>query len=166
MASNARGGRTVVVPESFFEALGIRLVKDFGPNAAESILYEIGRDAGKAYARSAEHGLGREIGTEDGVRTLLQRFGEFGWAQLRFLSLDKASKFAVVEWREGVGVPKGGSPVPVCHLGRGLLAGAAEVAFGAPCDAIETKCEAMGADHCEIVVGIPERMTSVAEGAE
>ena len=166
MASNARGGRTVVVPESFFEALGIRLVKDFGPNAAESILYEIGRDAGKAYARSAEHGLGREFGTEDGVRTLLQRFGEFGWAQLRFLSLDTPSKFAVVEWREGVGVPKGGSPVPVCHLGRGLLSGAAEVAFGAPCDAIETKCQAMGADHCEIVVGVPERVTRIAEGAE
>ena len=166
MASNARGGRTVVVPESFFEALGIRLVKDFGPNAAESILYEIGRDAGKAYARSAEHGLGREFGTEDRVRTLLRRFGEFGWAQLRFLSLDAPSKFAVVEWREGVGVPRGGSPVPVCHLGRGLLSGAAEVAFGAPCDAIETKCQAMGADHCEIVVGVPDRVSRIAEGAE
>ena len=166
MPSNTRGDRTVVVPESFFEALGIRLVKDFGPNAAESILYEIGRDAGKAYATSAKHGLGREIGTEDGVRTLLQRFGEFGWAQIRFLSLDAPSKFAVVEWREGVGVPKSGSPVPVCHLGRGLLSGAAEVAFGASCDAIETKCQGMGADHCEIVVGVPEWVTRIAEGAE
>lgn len=166
MASGDRQGRTVVVPESFFEALGTRLVKDFGPNAGESLLYEIGQEAGKAYARDAERRLGRGIGTAAGVRRLVERFGAFGWAHIRFLSLDVPNKFAVVEWRDAVGVPKGGSPVPVCHLGRGLLSGAAEVAFGVQCDAIETKCQAMGADHCEIAVGLPERMTAIAEGAE
>ena len=166
MGSKVGDGRTVVVPESFFEGLGIRLLKVFGPNGAQSLLYEIGQEAGRAYARDARQGRGLRIGTDGGIRSLVGKFQRFGWARIRFLSLDVPNKFAVVEWRDGVGVPKAGSSVPVCHLGRGLLAGAAEIAFGAPCDAIETKCEAMGADHCEIVVGIPERMTSVAEGAE
>lgn len=166
MPSKGDSGRTVVVPESFFEALGIRLMKDFGPNAAENILYEIGRDAGRTYARKAERDLGHAIRTDDEIQSLLKRFGGYGWAQIRFRALDVPAKFAVVEWRDGVGVPKSGSPMPVCHLGRGLLSGAAEVAFGSTCDAIETSCQAMGAEHCEIVVGIPERVASVAEGVE
>jgi predicted hydrocarbon binding protein len=161
-----RNGRTVLVPDSFFEALGVRLLKYFGPNAAESLLYEIGRDAGKTYARRMRQALGDRLGTQDGMQLLLERFAGYGWARLRFRTLDVPSKFAFVEWRDGIGVPKGGSPVPVCHLGRGLLSGAAEVVFDAPCDAIEVKCQAMGADACEIVVGMPERMASIAESAE
>lgn len=160
-----RGPRTVVVPESFFEVLGIRLVKDFGPNAAENLLYEIGRDAGRTFVRIAERSGGRIEG-ESGIRNLLRRFADFGWADIEFRTLDVAGKFAVVEWKDGVGVPKGGSEFRVCHLGRGLLSGAAEIAFGSPCDAIETKCQAMGGDHCEIVVGVPERVALVAEELE
>lgn len=167
MPSKGDSGRTVVVPESFFEALGIRLMKDFGPNAAENLLYEIGKDAGRTYARKAEQDLGHRIGTEEEIQSLLKRFSGYGWAaQIRFRALDVPAKFAIVEWRDGVGVPKGGSPMPVCHLGRGLLSGAAEVAFGSPCDSIETSCQAMGRDHCEIVVGVPERVALVAEQIE
>lgn len=166
MPSKGDRGRTVVVPESFFEALGVRLMKDFGPNAAENILYEIGRDAGSTYAQQAERELGHPIRSEQEIQGLLKRFGGYGWAHIRFRTLDVPAKFAVVEWRDGVGVPKGGSATPVCHLGRGLLSGAAEVAFASPCDAIETSCQAMGADHCEIVVGIPDRVSSVAEARE
>lgn len=158
--------RTVVVPESFFEALGIRLVKDFGPNAAENLLYEIGRDAGRSFVRMAVRDRGHRAESEDSIRSHLQRFGDFGWAEIGFQTLDVPGKFAVVEWKNGVAVPRGGSAIRVCHLGRGLLSGAAEVAFGAPCDAIETKCQAMGADHCEIVVGVPERVAPVAEALE
>lgn len=166
MVVKEASGRTVAVPESFFEALGIRLMKDFGLNAAENILYEIGRDAGRTYARKEEQSLGHRITSQAEIQNLLQRFGGYGWAHIRFRSLDVPGKFAVVEWRDGVAVPKAGSPVPVCHLGRGLLSGAAEVAFGSACDAIETSCQAMGNDHCEIVVGIPERVSQVAEQIE
>lgn len=166
MAVKEDGTRTVVVPESFFEALGIRLVKDFGPNAAENILYEIGRDAGRTFARIAERSSGRRVEGEEAIRDLLRRFSDFGWADIEFQALDVPGKFAVVEWKNGVGVPKGGSAFRVCHLGRGLLSGAAEVAFHSPCDAIETKCQAMGGDHCEIVVGVPERVALVAEELE
>lgn len=166
MVAKEASGRTVVVPESFFEALGIRLMKDFGPNAAENLLYEIGRDAGRTYAKRAEQDLGHRFRSDAEIESLLRRFSGYGWAHIQFRSLDVPAKFAVVEWRDGVAVPKGGSPVPVCHLGRGLLSGAAEVAFGSTCDAIETTCQAMGSDHCEIVVGIPERVSQVAEQIE
>lgn len=164
MARDPGSPRTVVVPESFFQALGIRLLKDFGPNAAENLLYEIGRDAGRTFARIVESRYGHRMQDEAQIRSLLRTFGEdYGWAEITFKTLDVQARFAVVEWKNGVGVPKEGSRVPVCHLGRGLLSGAAEIAFGARCDAIETKCQATGQDHCEIVVGIPERVSAVAE---
>lgn len=164
VAPDRRSPRTVVVPESFFQALGVRLLKDFGPNAAENLLYEIGRDAGRTFVGILESRSGQRMRDEPQIRSLLQMFEEeFGWAKITFKTLDVPGKFAVIEWKNGVGVPKEGSRVPICHLGRGLLSGAAEIAFGARCDAIETKCQAMGQDHCEIVVGIPERVSSVAE---
>jgi predicted hydrocarbon binding protein len=166
VTSRESSGRTVVVPELFFEALGVRLMKDFGPNAAENLLYEIGRDAGRTFAEKEERDLGHPFRSDREIESLLQRFSGYGWAHIRFRSLDVPGKFAIVEWRDGVAVPRGGSPVPVCHLGRGLLSGAAEVAFGSACDAIETACQAMGRDHCEIVVGIPERVSEVAEQIE
>lgn len=154
------------MPESFFTALGIRLTKDFGPSAAENLLYEIGRDAGRNFVKMAERNVGRRMESEEEIRSLLGRFADFGWARIGFRTLDVPGKYAVVEWKDGVGVPKGGSEVRVCHLGRGLLSGAAEVAFGSPCDAIETACQAMGGDHCEIVVGVPDRVALVAEQLE
>jgi predicted hydrocarbon binding protein len=166
VALTENGTRTVVVPESFFEALGVRLVKDFGPNAAENILYEIGRDAGRTFVRIAERDSGRRIESEAGIRALLRRFADFGWADIEFQELDVPGKYAVIEWKNGVGVPRGGSGFPVCHLGRGLLSGAAEVVFRSPCDAIETTCQAMRGDHCEIVVGVPDRVALVAEQLE
>ena len=163
MAGNEGTDRTVVVPEAFIYALGTRLLRDFGPNAAERILYDIGRDAGRAFARMTERYLGPIRERED-VEAMIRTFDtEYHWADIRLREFDFAGKSAVVEWRNGVGVPRGGSPEPVCHLGRGLLSGAAEIVFGAKCDAIETKCQAMGAESCEIVVGVPERMAEVAE---
>jgi predicted hydrocarbon binding protein len=167
MPREGNGPRTVVVPEWFFGVLGGRLFRDFGPNAAEHVLYEIGRDAGRAFARGEEHALGRTIHGEEAIRALVRKFGsEYGWADIALRELVVPEKFAVVEWRDGVGVPRGGFPAPVCHVGRGLLSGAAEICFGAPCDALETKCQAMGHDRCEVIVGMPDRIAQISEQLE
>ena len=156
--------RTVVVPETFFTALGARLVKDFGPNGAASVLYDTGRRAGRDFVLMAEKYLGESIRHEEEIRALILMFGrEYRWADLTVKELDVPGKYAVIDWRNGVGVPSGGSRRPVCHIGRGLLSGAAEVFFDQPCDAIETQCQAMGADHCELIVGASDRVAKVAE---
>lgn len=155
---------TAVVPASFFSALGARLVKNLGPNAAELMLYDIGREVGRSFVQIAEGYLDVKMRTEADVRTLIAYFDtEFRWARIALESVDMTGKFAVVEWRDGIGVPKGGSKAPVCHLGRGLLSGAAEIVFQTNCDALETQCQAMGADHCRIVVGNRDRIAEVAE---
>lgn len=160
----SRADPTVVVPASFFSALGVRLTKNFGRNAAEAMLYDIGQEVGRSFVKTAQAYLGAEMRTEEDVRTLLGYFDrEFRWAKISLESVDVPGKAAVVAWREGVGVPRGGSKLPVCHLGRGLLSGAAEIVFQTRCDAIETQCEAMGADHCRIVVGDPDRIAEIAE---
>ncbi|HYS71262.1 MAG TPA: V4R domain-containing protein [Thermoplasmata archaeon] len=159
--------RTVVVPEDFFAALGARLLRDFGPAGAEDVLYELGRDAGRSFVRMTERYFGGPMRSADDFRRVIAMFGrEYRWADVDVRTLDLPGKFMLVEWRNGIGVPKGGSPRPVCHLGRGLLSGAAEVAFEEPCDAIETQCQAMGADHCEIVVAVPAKLSGLAEGAD
>ncbi len=157
--------RTVVVPAAFISTLGERLLRTFGPNAAEDILYDIGRVAGRDFTRVAEGQFGRPLRTAEDFDALLQMVGrDYRWAEITLREIDVPGKSAVLEWRDGVGVPHGGSPRPVCHLGRGLLAGAAEVLFGTTCDAIETQCQGMGAAHCEIVVGTPNHAGTVSEG--
>lgn len=159
MARREGEERTVVVPGSFFSAIAVRLIKDFGPNAAEALLYDMGRDVGRAFARMAETYMGGKIREEADIRALVAMFDrEYRWAELGIEALDVPEKYVVVTWKNGVGVPKGGSRQPVCHLGRGLLSGAAEVVFGVPCDAIETQCQATGKEHCRIVVGEPNRI--------
>lgn len=161
-----RGDRTVVVPEAFFVALGARLRKDLGRNPTENILYELGRDAGRAFVRMAQEYLGGPVRTAEEFERVVMMFGkDYRWADVEIRTLDVPGKYMAVEWRNGVGVPKSGSQRPWCHLGRGLFSGAAEVFLGEPCDAIETQCEAMGADHCEIFVGVPSRIAEIAEGA-
>ncbi|HEV8594631.1 MAG TPA: hypothetical protein VGR51_03785, partial [Thermoplasmata archaeon] len=100
---------TVVVPASFFSSLGLRLVKNLGPNAAELMLYDIGREVGRSFVAHSEGYLNRTLRSEADVRTLLGFFGkEFRWAKISLESIDMAAKFVVVEWRDGVGVPRGG----------------------------------------------------------
>ena len=155
--------RTVVVPDVFFTALTSRLRRDIGRSAAHNLLYDIGRDAGRAFMEMAKQVLGR-LEDEEDTRKVIRMFGtEYGWADIDLTTFDLNGKCAVVRWKNGVGVPHGGSKEPVCHLGRGLLSGAAEVLFGVACDAVETKCEAMGADTCEFVVGGADRVAEIAE---
>lgn len=164
MARKPEATRTAVVPESFFVALGARLLRDFGASASENILYEIGREAGRSFIKIEERSLGRPLRDAPQIRAVLRKFGkEYRWADISLKELDVASKFAIVKWKNAVGVPKGGSSVPMCHVGRGLLSGAADVIFREMCDAIETKCQAMGQEHCEIVVGLPDRVAAIAE---
>src|SRR5436309_1422151 len=119
----ARGEqRTVVVPEAFFSALGARLHKDLGRNAAASILYDVGRRAGRSFVQMAEAYLGEQIRDEEGIGRLMTMFGrDYRWADIEFKVLDVPGKYLIVNWTNGVGVPRGGSTQRVCHLGRGLL---------------------------------------------
>jgi predicted hydrocarbon binding protein len=78
-----------------------------------------------------------------------------GWGDIQVMKLDMKQKRAIVQARNSPIAlqypPSKSSKVPVDHIMRGYMAGAAEVAFGTPTDFIETKCQAMGDPHCEFI---------------
>src|SRR3989304_2513800 len=102
---------------------------------------ELGERAGELLAR------GGHTGSALSTRRYREAFG---------LGTEETARFIVRVAREMVG-SVGRSPFaeaygpasrPVCHLIRGVVAGLAEGSFGAPAQAREVECLAMGAKTC------------------
>lgn len=151
-----RGQRFLLVPASFISAIEDRLIQDFGREIAATFLYEVGKTAGRSYVEMAKR-LGFKTETSEDVRRILEKLGTLGgWARVELVKADMKARRAIIRWWNGVSVRDRKSEAPVCHIGRGLMAGGAEVIFGTGCEAIERRCEAMGHEFCEVVVGESE----------
>lgn len=167
MFPKSRGLRSVMIPRSFFFALERGLERDLDPGTTASLLYDIGREAGRTLVKDQDRDADGGGHGEAAFRDLLEAMGdEYGWAEINLKAVDVAGKFAVIGWRNALETESHDRPLPGCHIGRGLLSAAGTAIFGADCDAIETQCQAMGADHCEIVVGRADRVAQAAEDAE
>ncbi len=56
--------------------------------------------------------------------------------------------------------------IPICHLGRGALAGALQVILRADCESIEIACEGKGDDYCEVITGSSGEIARIGEGLD
>src|SRR3989304_6316072 len=112
---------------------------------------ELGERAGELLARGGHTGSAlstrryREafgLGTEETARFLGRRGGKLGWGAFG------AREMGVRVGRSPFAEAYGPASRPVCHLIRGVVAGLAEGSFGAPAQAREVECLAMGAKTC------------------
>jgi len=139
------------------------LIQDFGREVAATFLYEVGKTAGRSYMEVAQK-MGLKTETAEDIRRVLEKLGTLGgWAKIELVKVDMMEKMGIIRWRNGVSVRDRKSEVPVCNVGRGLMAGGAEVIFGTECEAIERKCEAMGNEFCEVVVGESETVMNYVD---
>jgi len=93
---------------------------------------------------------------EESVAFMCQMGGEIGWGKFRLVELDAASKRLVIEVEDSAFAEAYAqdepSPLPVCHMIRGVLAGMAAGIFGGDVDSEEVMCVAKGDPTCRFVI--------------
>ncbi|MFQ6102004.1 MAG: V4R domain-containing protein [Anaerolineae bacterium] len=95
---------------------------------------------------------------EEIVAFMCKMGGEIGWGRFSLVELDAASKRLAIEV-EGSPFAEAymrdqptTSPLPVCHMIRGVLAGMAAGIFGGDVASEETACVAKGDPVCRFVI--------------
>lgn len=159
----AYGERFLFIPLELIHSIEDRLVDSLGPVTATSFQYEIGKEGGREYMRMARK-AGYDITDVREVRKVAERLGTLGgWGKLTVTDVNLDQRIARVTWTNGVSVRNKKGKTPVCHFGRGILTGCAEVIFGRKCESIEISCEGKGDPYCEAVIGDPAEIENVAE---
>lgn len=159
----AYGERFLFIPLKLIHSIEDRLVYSLGPVTATSFQYEIGREGGREYMRMARK-AGYGITDVREVRKVAERLGTLGgWGKLTVTEVNLDKRIARVRWTNGVSVRNRKGKTSVCHFGRGILTGCAEVIFGIKCESIEISCEGKGDEYCEAVIGEPAEIENVAE---
>lgn len=159
----AYGERFLFIPLEIIHSIEDRLTDNLGPVTATSFQYEIGKEGGREYMKMAEK-AGYDITDLRDVRKVAERLGTLGgWGRLEVTEVDLEQRIARVRWTHGVSVRNRRGKTPVCHFGRGILTGCAEVIFGRKCESLEITCQGKGDRYCEAVIGDPEEITRLAD---
>ncbi len=158
----AYGERFLFMPLTLIHSIEDRLTENLGPLTATSFQYEIGKEGGREYMRMARK-AGYDITDFRELRKIAERLGTLGgWGKLQVTEVDPGRRIIRVRWTNGVSVRNRRGKTPVCHFGRGILTGCAEVIFDKKCESLETSCEGKGDQYCEAVIGDPAEIVRVA----
>lgn len=118
--------------------------------ALEDSIFEQGSDSARAYRAMG--------GTGDSLLTVIaQSAPQLGWGQWRFAREGRMLVLSVHNSPFAAGY--GASATPVCAAITGMVRAVATLVFEAPCQARETLCAAMGAEHCRFEAQ-PQEMQS------
>lgn len=159
----AYGERFLFIPLELIHSIEDRLADSLGPVTATSFQYEIGKEGGRDYMRMAKK-AGYEITAVREVRKVAERLGTLGgWGKLTVTEVNLDKRIARVKWTNGVSVRNRRGKTPVCHFGRGILTGCAEVIFNRECESIEITCQGKGDPYCEAVIGAPGEIEQIAD---
>jgi uncharacterized protein len=134
------GARYLLIRPETLAALQKSVESALGDRAADCLA--AGGRAGGAKATVSLAGAG-----EERARRLVEMGGAIGWGQFA-LERFAADGLVVTVRRSPFAEAYGASPVPVCHLTRGVLESLATLTLGRPARVIETQCAATGAAHC------------------
>ncbi|MFH0949192.1 MAG: 4-vinyl reductase [Candidatus Aenigmatarchaeota archaeon] len=136
----------------------IGILKELEKNKYEKILYYEYKTLGKKWTtvlRNTYKIKKGEIFQTAGSNILAMA----GWGIVKVADID--SKIPVIKFRfenSSVANAYGKTDHAVCHMFRGMAAGAMCIEYGKEMDGIETKCKAMGAPYCEVVVKPSEQI--------
>lgn len=160
---SAYGERFLLIPVKLIHSIEDRLTESFGPIAAISFQYEIGKEGGGQYVHLAQK-VGIGIKSFSDVQRIASSLGTLdGWGKVEVIDFDFAKKIARIRWKNGVSVRNRKGKTPVCHFGRGILTGAVEEIFGRRCESIEVACQGKGDRFCEAVVAEPAEISRLVE---
>jgi predicted hydrocarbon binding protein len=141
------GQPDLLVPAKGF----LKIQKELEKNGKENIIYLAGKEAGYNWFEGMSKN--RKMFVEDVAKwgSDLVTLSGWGTAELKEIKKDeKYLKFNLIN--STIAEIYGESKFPVCHMFRGLVAGAAEFTFKSKIDAIETKCISKGDPICEFII--------------
>jgi predicted hydrocarbon binding protein len=162
----AYGERFLFIPLKLIHSIEDRLTENLGPVTATSFQYEIGKEGGREYMRMARK-AGYDITDVSDVRKLAERLGTLGgWGKLTVTEVNLEKRITRVRWTNGVSVRNKKGKTPVCHFGRGILTGCAEIIFGKSCESLEVLCEGKGDPYCEAVIGDAAEIELLADSLD
>lgn len=156
--------RTLARPVKLIRSIEALLVRTFGGITASNLLYEIGKEAGRHSITSVD----KEISRISSVRRFQQVCSNFapvwGWERLQTKEFNFEKRLVISIGEGSIYVRNKTGRIPICHFGRGTLAGALQAVLRASCESIEIACEGKGDNYCEVITGAPSEIARLAEG--
>lgn len=130
-----------------------------GP-AASRIMYEAGRKYAQKAISKFEKTLLQTVGSlskEKAAEKVIQHMAIWGYGKGEFLELDLDNEYIKMKVENSFNsLKQEKSDNPKCHFLSGVISGAAIALLDTEMHCIETKCKAMGHEHCEFEIITPE----------
>lgn len=142
-----------LIPTSILCEYQKTLIKTLGPEKAYEIIYENSKTGSIKYNTS----FIKKLGLND-IRKIIDWQTKIvalsGWGEIDIAMIDPKEKSFVAHFRESSYAESyGKEKYAVDFIVTGFVAGGLTAATGIDLDAVETKCESMGDQFCEIEVG-------------
>ena len=144
--------RYLIIPIRAFGAMYEVTYRLVG-HGVTGLLYLVGKEIGRRLLEEVRYRLkAKEIKTPEATaKELFSFLSDLGFGRVELVSLED-SKAVVRIYDSPTSSSVSKCERPVCHLERGILAGAAEAFFGVKCVANEVKCRCLGSNYCEFIV--------------
>lgn len=146
------GTRVVIFSPPTLEGLVKGFRESFGTSIVKAILWNQGKEVGKAIMEMYREDFGVSKARE-ALELLRARAHMLGWARMEILAFNEVKRRAIIRLFDNweCVMFKGGNE-PQNHFMRGTLAGVFTTLFGEGFDATEVKCIWKGDSYCEFVV--------------
>jgi len=143
--------RYIVIGQSTLANIIIAFHKSLGYEKAAHVLYNLGEELGKRYARYWKSKL--QTGSAKELFERVLRFSwSLGWGRYELVKLDVRKKNYIIRVHDSIIAQNlKNVDMPVDHLQAGILAGMLNHVFGKVVKIVETKCIASGDEVCEFV---------------
>jgi predicted hydrocarbon binding protein/predicted amino acid-binding ACT domain protein len=143
--------RALIMGADTFAALWEGFEGILTPSGLEAVLYNVGKKIGTYTAMGLKDRYGLE--DKDLILAVVQAAKALGWGIVEFQDIDFKSLSGTIIMKESFeALARQKKSYKVCHWARGYFAGCMSVVFGKPVEAVEVKCLATGAEHCEFKI--------------
>jgi predicted hydrocarbon binding protein len=143
--------RAIIMPIETFREIWEGFETILTPSGLEAVLYDVGKKNGTYYAKylSEKYGVkGNEL-----ISAIIQASKATGWGIVELKNIHSKRPSGTIIVKECFeALARGKKPYKVCHWIRGFVAGFLSLVSGQPVEAVETKCLAVGDDHCEFEI--------------
>jgi predicted hydrocarbon binding protein len=139
-------------PDLLIPARGfLKIQKELVKSGKENLIYESGKESGYDWFEGMSKNRKMKVTDVANWGSDLVTLSGWGIAELKKIKQsEKYMEFNLIN--STIAKNYGKSNEPVCHMFRGLVAGAAEFTFKCKIDAVETKCIAKGDSICEFII--------------
>ena len=121
------------------------------PSGLGAVLYDVGKRNGTYYAKYLSEKY--SVKGDELISTIVQASKAIGWGIVEIRNIDfkdLSGTIIIKECFEALAREK--KSYKVCHWIRGFVAGFLSLVFSQPVEAVETKCLAVGDEHCEFEI--------------